>query len=187
MTDAGHNALRFLIRFMFFVFVIFLTAQVLAGAVSAQNASNSTTSSTVEGCQPVGDSPATVQVCDVRLEDGQVVFDLRSSSDVEVWFVLVDSSEEEGSAPSMSRSIPRGSSTVRLPSPSTRSVSWTVSYIRDGVAFGQVGHTVDLGPAPTWTEFLAGVTGAVLGVVINVVVAVFIVLRGRETFIRQLW
>jgi hypothetical protein len=145
-----------------------------------------TSAQPADGCLPVGDRPADVRVCDATLDGSEVVLDLEADTQTTVHVALAAGSETEGSVSTVERTV-SGNTTLRFPSPSQRSVRWSVATL-EGFAFGEAGRTVDIiEKDPTWSELFAVFTAGILGVVLNVVVAVFIVLRGRETFIRQLW
>jgi len=158
---------------------------VLATVASVSSAVYTTSAQPADGCLPVGDRPASVEVCDATLDGGSVTLDIRADGQQTVYVALADASASEGSVSTVERTI-NGSTSLQFPAPSSRSVAWSVATL-EGFAFGEAGRTLDLGPGPTWAEFIAGISGAILGVILNVVVAVFIVLRGRETFVRRLW
>lgn len=173
------------------VAVSVVLAVVLAVAVpttSAQNVTTSTSTPDLSGCQPVGDSTAEadVHVCGSELDGGSVVFDVYAETQSTVYVALVDGSATEGSVGTVQRTLSAGSSTLREPAPSPRSVRYSIGNL-DGFAFGEVGRTVDFFTAPTWGEFFAALSASVAGVVFNVLVAVLIVLRGRGLHVNRLW
>lgn len=173
------------------VAVAFLVSGVLAvlpTTTSAQNATTSTSTPDLSGCQPVGDSTAEadVHVCGSELDGGSVVFDVYAREKTTVYVALVDGSATEGSVGTVERTLSAGSSTLREPAPSMRSVRYSIGNLH-GFAFGEVGRTVDFFSAPTWGEFFASLSSAVAGVVFNVLIAVLIVLRGRGLYVNRLW
>lgn len=142
----------------------------------------------VRDCLPVGSSTAaaSVHVCGDRLEDGKVIFDVYAQESTTVFIAVADLTTEEGSVGTVERTVPAGNSTVSVVSPSPRGARWSLGNL-NGFAFGTVGSDGRLGPAPTWFEFLSGVSGAVAAVLLNVLVAVLIVLYGKRDYIKQIW
>jgi hypothetical protein len=120
------------------------------------------------------------------MQDGKVVFDVYAQESETVYVAVADRTSQEGSVGTVEKGVPAGNSTVSVVSPSSTGARWSVGNL-DGFAFGAVGSSGRVGPAPTWLQFFSGLGGAVSAVLLNVLVAVLIVLYGKRDYIKQVW